>query len=53
MSEKDVTSNRETSAAGGEPPHAKHPVWPHVALAEGRLYVKDRAGNMKCYALAR
>lgn len=24
-------------------------VWPHVVLAEGRLYCKDRAGNLKCF----
>jgi hypothetical protein len=24
--------------------------WPHVALAEGRLYCKDRDGNLKCFA---
>jgi outer membrane protein assembly factor BamB len=23
-------------------------VWPHIVLAEGRLYCKDRAGNLKC-----
>ena len=27
--------------------------WPHVVLAAGRLYCKDRSGNMKCFVLAR
>jgi outer membrane protein assembly factor BamB len=27
--------------------------WPHVALAEGRLYAKDRDGNLYCFALRR
>jgi hypothetical protein len=26
-------------------------VWPHVVLADGRLYGKDRDGNMKCFPL--
>jgi len=25
--------------------------WPHVVLADGCLYVKDRNGNLKCFAL--
>jgi len=25
--------------------------WPHVALANGRLYAKDREGNLYCFAL--
>jgi len=25
--------------------------WPHVALANGRLYVKDRDGNLYCFTL--
>jgi outer membrane protein assembly factor BamB len=25
--------------------------WPHVVLAEGRLYCKDRDGTLKCFAL--
>jgi hypothetical protein len=28
-------------------------VWPHVVLAEGRLFVKDREGNLACFALAK
>jgi len=28
-------------------------VWPHIVLAGGRLYCKDRAGNLKCFVLAR
>jgi outer membrane protein assembly factor BamB len=24
-------------------------VWPHVVLAEGRIYCKDRDGNLKCF----
>ncbi|MGE3778851.1 MAG: PQQ-binding-like beta-propeller repeat protein [Pirellulaceae bacterium] len=27
-------------------------VWPHLVLAGGRLYCKDRAGHLKCYAAA-
>jgi hypothetical protein len=23
--------------------------WPHVVLAHGRLYCKDRAGNLVCF----
>jgi outer membrane protein assembly factor BamB len=26
-------------------------VWPHVVLAEGRIYCKDRDGNMACFAI--
>jgi outer membrane protein assembly factor BamB len=26
--------------------------WPHVVLANGLLYCKDRAGNLKCFATA-
>ncbi len=26
--------------------------WPHLVLAGGRLYCKDRDGNLKCFALA-
>lgn len=26
-------------------------VWPHVTLARGRLYCKDRLGNLKCFVL--
>lgn len=26
-------------------------VWPHVVLADSRLYLKDRLGNLKCYEL--
>jgi outer membrane protein assembly factor BamB len=25
--------------------------WPHVVLAEGRIYCKDRKGNLKCFAV--
>lgn len=28
-------------------------VWPHVVLAGGRILAKDRAGNVKCFALAK
>jgi outer membrane protein assembly factor BamB len=27
-------------------------VWPHVALSDGRLFCKDRLGNVKCLGLA-
>jgi outer membrane protein assembly factor BamB len=27
--------------------------WPHIVLAEGRLFCKDRAGNMKCFAVGK
>ena len=27
--------------------------WPHIALANGRLFAKDREGNLFCFALAR
>jgi outer membrane protein assembly factor BamB len=27
--------------------------WPHVLLSGGRLYCKDRRGNLKCFALRR
>jgi outer membrane protein assembly factor BamB len=27
--------------------------WPHVVLADGRLYCKDRAGNLVCLAVGR
>ena len=26
--------------------------WPHAVLADGRLIVKDRAGNLKCFVVA-
>ena len=26
-------------------------VWPHLVLTNGRLYLKDRDGNLKCFAL--
>ena len=26
-------------------------VWPHIVLSGGRLYCKDRDGNLKCFAL--
>jgi outer membrane protein assembly factor BamB len=26
-------------------------VWPHITVAEGRVYCKDRDGNLKCLAL--
>ena len=25
--------------------------WPHIVLSAGRLYCKDRDGNMKCFTL--
>lgn len=25
--------------------------WPHLVVAQGRLYAKDRAGNLQCYSL--
>jgi len=28
-------------------------VWPHIALSDGRLYCKDRDGNLKCLQLGR
>ncbi len=28
-------------------------VWPHVVLAEGRLFVKDREGNLACLAITK
>ncbi len=28
-----------------------HDVWPHVVLADGRLYCKDKQGNVKCFGL--
>jgi outer membrane protein assembly factor BamB len=28
-------------------------VWPHVVLAGGRIYCKDRSGNLKCFTTAR
>jgi hypothetical protein len=29
----------------------KNDVWPHIVLSGGRLYCKDRNGNMICFAL--
>ena len=29
----------------------KTDVWPHIVLAGGRLYCKDRDGNLKCFVL--
>ena len=29
----------------------KNDVWPHIVLSGGKLYCKDRDGNMACYAL--
>ena len=26
-------------------------VWPHIVLSGGRLYCKDRDGNLKCFSL--
>ena len=26
-------------------------VWPHAALADGRLFCKDRTGNLRCFSL--
>lgn len=26
-------------------------VWPHVVLANRRIYCKDREGNLKCFAI--
>ncbi len=31
----------------------KTEVWPHVVLSSGRLYCKDRSGNLKCLRVAR
>jgi outer membrane protein assembly factor BamB len=31
----------------------KTDVWPHIVLADKRLFCKDRAGNMKCFSLDR
>lgn len=28
-------------------------VWPHIVLSGGRLYCKDRRGNLKCFSLRR
>jgi hypothetical protein len=25
--------------------------WPHIVLADGRLYCKDRLGNLKCLVI--
>jgi hypothetical protein len=30
-----------------------HDVWPHVVLADGRLYCKDKQGNVKCFVLGK
>lgn len=27
--------------------------WPHVAIADGRIYCKDRAGNIRCFEIGR
>lgn len=29
----------------------KTDVWPHIVLSNGRLFCKDRAGNMKCFVV--
>ena len=26
-------------------------VWPHIVLADGRLFCKDRGGNLKCFSV--
>lgn len=31
---------------------ASHQPWPHVVLAGGRVYVKDRAGHLACFRIA-
>ena len=33
------------------PAFFKADVWPHVVLSNGRLFCKDRDGNMKCFVL--
>ncbi len=30
-----------------------HDVWPHVVLADGRLFCKDKQGNVKCFELSK
>jgi hypothetical protein len=30
---------------------SKGQTWPHVALAEGMILVKDKTGNLACYAV--
>ncbi|MEO1997132.1 MAG: PQQ-binding-like beta-propeller repeat protein [Planctomycetaceae bacterium] len=30
----------------------KRDVWPHLAVSDGRVFCRDRDGNMKCFALS-
>jgi outer membrane protein assembly factor BamB len=36
---------------GKKPAIFKTDVWPHIVLSGGRLFCKDRDGNMKCFVL--
>ena len=31
----------------------KNDAWPHIVLSKGRLFCRDRDGNMKCFVLSR
>ncbi|NQT52836.1 hypothetical protein HQ576_12330, partial [bacterium] len=33
--------------------NASHQPWPHVALAQGRVYCKDRHGALACFRVAK
>lgn len=46
------TSYRELARLDDALP-GKENVWPHVVLANGRVIVKDRAGNLACFATPR
>lgn len=51
LTETAVRSPKKYTALARKSGIFQNDVWPHIVLSNGRLYCKDRSGNLKCFEL--
>jgi outer membrane protein assembly factor BamB len=51
LTETAVRSPKKFTALARKKAIFQNDVWPHIVLANGRLYCKDRNGNLQCFEL--
>ena len=52
LAETAVRSPKRYTALARKKTLSESDVWPHIVLSNGRLYCKDRSGNLKCFELS-
>ncbi len=53
LAETAVRSPKKFTELARHPKMFRSDVWPHIVLADGQLFCRDRDGNLKCFRLAK